>query len=94
MYYQYSVTLPLYGMTPGERIVLNSLVMLWMSLFGRVVLFFLTAGINLVVMVHRDRLFIYLFPVFSGLVIRTLVSGDRRVIYGLYKVQRDVSARS
>ena len=54
MYYQYSVTLPIYGLIRGEKIVLNSLVILSISLFLRLVLFFLAAGINALIAFSQD----------------------------------------
>jgi hypothetical protein len=71
MYYQYSVTLPIYCLTPGEKIILNSLVILLISLFLRLVLLFLAAGINALIVLSRDQLFIYSFLICSGLLIRT-----------------------
>jgi hypothetical protein len=94
MYYQYSVTLPIYGLTPGEKITLNSLVILLVSLFLRLVLLFLAAGINALIVLSRDQLFIYSFLICSGLLIRTFVYGPRRGIYGLNKAQRGVLAGS
>ena len=94
MYYQYSVTLPIYGLIRGEKIVLNSLVILSISLFLRLVLFFLAAGINALIALSRDQLFIYSFLICSGLFVRTFVYGPRRGIYGLNKAQRGVLAGS
>jgi hypothetical protein len=94
MYYQYSVTLPIYGLTPGEKIVLNSLVILLISLFLRLVLFFLAGGINALIALSRDQLFVCSFLICSGLFVRTFVYGPRRGIYGLNKAQRGVLAGS
>jgi hypothetical protein len=52
--YQYSVTLPIYGLTPGEKIVFNSLVILSISLFLRLALVFLAAGINALIALPQD----------------------------------------
>jgi hypothetical protein len=76
MYYQYSVTLPVYGLTPGEKIIFNSLVILSISLFIRLVLFFLAAGINTLIALSRDQLFMYPFLICSGLLIRLFVYGS------------------
>jgi Small subunit of serine palmitoyltransferase-like len=94
MYYQYSVTLPIYGLTRGEKIVLNSLVILSISLVLRLVLFFLAAGINALIAFSQDQLFIYSFLICSGLLIRTFVYGPWKAIYGLSKAQRGVLAGS
>jgi hypothetical protein len=94
MYYQYSVTLPVYGLTAGEKIVLNSLVIISISLFLRLVLFSLMAGINTLIALSRDQLFMYSFLICSGLLIRTFVYGARRGIYGLNKAQRGFFAGS
>ena len=72
MYYQYSVTLTVYGLTPGEKIVLKSLFIISISLFHRLVLVFVVAGINALIMLSRDQPLIYSFLICSGLLIRTL----------------------
>jgi hypothetical protein len=94
MYYQYSVTLPIYGLTLGEKIVLNSFVILSTSLFLRLVLFFLMAGINTLIALSRDQLFIYSFLICSGLLIRTCAYARRTGINGLNKAQRGILAGS
>jgi hypothetical protein len=94
MYYQYSVTLPVYGLILGEKIVLNSLVILSISLFLRLLLVCLAAGINALIALSRDQLLIYSFLICSGLLIRTFVNRPQRGFYELSKAQRGVLAGS